>query len=174
MALGAAERSSAPAVRAQMLGVMRLAPYLLLGVWPVGFHAFFRRSCHACWRGVGHDHPARRADEKEKGLSFPALPTSKTGSAPGSHSSCCRCLVSPMPVFRSPERTSKRCSRRSRLASPWAYSSVSNSASWPLSLPEEDRHRQTSGGRHMAADLWRRAPMRHRLHHESFHRLAGL
>ena len=55
-----------------MLGVTRLP---LPGAWSVavGFHAFFRRPCHACWRGVGHDHPARRADENENKASASPL-----------------------------------------------------------------------------------------------------
>jgi Na+:H+ antiporter, NhaA family len=59
VALGVAGAVTIALVVLNSLGVTRLAPYLLLGVllWA---SMRLRHPCHACRRGVGDDHPARR------------------------------------------------------------------------------------------------------------------
>ena len=173
MALGAAAVITVLLFALNWFGVMRLAPYLLLGValWA----AMLFSGIHATLAGV---------------VLAMTIPLGSMGKEDGESSPLCHLedklglwvafLVLPVFGFANAGVSLAGASMESLLAplslgiAAGLFFGKQIGIMASIVIASTDRHRASARRRLVAADLRGRAAVRHRLHHESFHRLAGV
>ncbi len=172
-ALGLAALTAAALYGLNAFGVARLPPYLLLGLllWSEmlfsGIHASLAGVVLAMAIPLGEPNKADGAHSPLHALERGAVALGRFPRPAGIRLCQCRRIA---------RRDRRRLARLAAVAR-HRRRSLSRQADRDsrLGVPGEvGRHCGAAGGRHAAPDLRRRAAVRHRLHHESFHRLARL